>query len=77
MSQSAHLHKLADYGQGMVLNFGFNALGMMVATLEYHKVYSRWIPQVLTQEQKELNMQAHQDLLNQHKAEGNITGDKI
>ena len=35
------------------LNNGFNMLEMMVATLEYLKVYSKWVPQTSTQEQKE------------------------
>jgi len=35
------------------LNIGFNALEMMVATLEYRKVCARWVPRVVTQEHKE------------------------
>jgi hypothetical protein len=35
------------------LNIGFNALETMVATLEYRKVYARWVPQMLTWEHKE------------------------
>ena len=45
------------------LNIGFNALEMMVATLEYRKVCARWVPRMLTQEHKEHHMQVCQDLL--------------
>ena len=64
------------------MNIGFNALEMMVATLAYHEVCGRWVPQMLTQEQKEHCIQVCQDILNQNKAEGdsildpNINGDK-
>ena len=53
------------------LDIHFNALEMMVAMLEYCKVCARWVPQMLTQEQKEHHMQVCQDLLNQYKASGN------
>jgi len=52
------------------LNTGFSALEMMVAMLEYHKVCTRWVPQMLTQEQKEHRMHTYHDQLNQHGAEG-------
>ena len=64
------------------LNIGFNALEMMVATLEYCKVCARWVPQMFTQEHKEHSTQVCQDVLNQYKAEGDsfldhiITGDE-
>jgi hypothetical protein len=35
------------------LNIGFSALGMMLATLEYHKVCARWVMWMLTQEHKD------------------------
>ena len=47
------------------LNISFNALETMVAMLEYHKACSMWIPQMLTQKQKEHCMQVCQDLWNQ------------
>ena len=64
------------------LNIGFIALETMVATLEYCKVYARWVPQMLIHEHKEHHMQVCQDLLNQYEAEGDsfldciITGDE-
>ena len=67
----------------MELNIGFNALETMVATLEYHKVCTRWVLRMLTQEHKEHCMQVCQDLLNQYEAEchsfldRNITGDEM
>ena len=33
------------------LNIGFSVLETMVAPLEYRKVYTRWVPQMLKQEQ--------------------------
>jgi len=66
----------------MELNISFSALEMMVATLEYRKVCTRWVPRMLTQERKEHPMQVCQDLLNQYEAEGDsfldciITSDK-
>ena len=59
------------------LNIGLNALGMMVATLEYRKVCARWVPRMLTQEHKEHPMQVCQDLLNQYEAEGDSFLDRI
>jgi hypothetical protein len=65
------------------LNIGCNVLEVMMATLEYHKVCTRWVPRMLTQEHKEHRMQVCQDLLNQYEAEGDsfldciITGDEM
>ena len=65
------------------LYIGFNALEMMVVTLKYRKVCTRWVPQMLTKEHEEHCMQVCQDLLNQYEAEGDsildriITGDEI
>jgi len=59
------------------LNIGCNALETMVATLEYRKVCARWVPRMLTQDHKEQRMQVCQDLLNQHKAEGDSFLDRI
>ena len=65
------------------LSISFNALQMIVAMLEYREVCTRWVPQMLTQEQKEHHMQVCQDLLNQYQTEGNsflahiITGGKM
>ena len=64
------------------LNIGFSALETMVATLEYRKVCTRWVPQMLTQEHKEHRVQVFPDLLNQYEVEGDsfleciITGDE-
>ena len=35
------------------MNITFNALEVMVTALEYCEVYTRWVPEVLTQDQKE------------------------
>jgi len=59
------------------LNIIFNALETMVATLGYHIVCTRRVPQFLTWEQKEHCMHVCQDLLNQHKAEGDSFLDHI
>jgi len=59
------------------LNISCNALEAMVATLEYRKVCTRWVPRMLTQEHKERRMQVCQDLLNQYEAEGNSFLDRI
>ena len=48
------------------LNTGFSDLETMVATLEYYKICTGWVTQMLTQEQKEHCTQAGQDLLNQY-----------
>ena len=45
------------------LNISFSVLGTMVPMLEYSKVWARWIPQVLIQEQKH-RMSVCQDPLN-------------
>ena len=59
------------------LNIIFNALETIVATLEYRKVCTRWVPRMLTQEHKEHRMQVCQDLLNQYEAEGDSFLDRI
>jgi hypothetical protein len=59
------------------LNISFNALEIMVPTLEYCKVYSRWVPQMLAQKNKEHHVQVCQDLLNQYEAESNSFLDRI
>ena len=56
------------------LNIGCNALEAMVATLEYRKVCARWVPRMLTQENR---MQVCQDLLNQYEADGDSFLDRI
>ena len=61
----------------MELNIGFNALGTMVATLEYRKVCIRWVPRMLTRENKEHQMQVCWDILNQYEAEGDSFLDRI
>lgn len=53
------------------LKVGFNALETMLASLGYRKVGARWVPRILTQEQKDHEMQVCQELLNHHyEAEG-------
>jgi len=59
------------------LNINFNALETMVAILEYDTVCSQWVSQMLTQEQKEHQMQVCQDQLNQYKARGDSFLDHI
>ena len=44
----------------MELNINFNTL----------EVCARWVPQMLSQEQKEHHVQVFKDLLNQYEAEG-------
>ena len=51
------------------LNISFSVLETMVAMLKYHKVCTRYVPQMLIQEQKEHHMQVCQDLLNQYETE--------
>ena len=41
----------------MELIIGFNALQRMTAMLKYHKVFAKWVSQMLTQAQKEHHMQ--------------------
>jgi len=48
----------------MKVNVVFKALETMVAMLLYGNVCTRWIPYMLTQEQKEHHMQVFWDLLN-------------
>ena len=50
----------------MELNIGVSTWEIMVAVLEYFKVCARWVPQLLTWEQKENFMQVCQDLLKQN-----------
>jgi len=65
------------------LCISFNALEMMVATLAYHEVCGRWVPQMLTQEQKEHCTQVCHDTLSQYEDEGDsflnhiISGDEM
>lgn len=82
-SRSAYPRKLSDYDQLCTeLNIIFNVLETTLAVLKYRKVFARWGPWMLMQEQKEHRLQVCQDLLNQYKAEGDsfldhiITGDK-
>ncbi|PNF39140.1 hypothetical protein B7P43_G01322 [Cryptotermes secundus] len=64
------------------LNIGCNGLEMMLGKLDYCKVYSRWVPQMLTQDHKTHRMEVCQDLLHQSEAEGDkfldsiVTGDE-
>lgn len=62
------------------INICFN---MLEITLKYHKVCNRWVPPMLTQEQKEHVMKVCQDLLNKYDPEGDsfldctITSDEM
>ena len=83
-SQSPNPGELVDFRVLCTeLNTILNVLETMVAILEYRKVCSRWVSWLLTLEQKEHCMQLCQDLLNQHKAEGDgfldhvITSNKL
>jgi len=74
----------ADYNQGTVYEADccLQCIRKNGEKLEYHKVCSRWVLWMLTQEQKEHCMQDCQDLLNQYSAKGGsfldhfITSDK-
>ena len=59
------------------LRISFNALKMMVATLEHCKACARWVPWIHTWEQKEQCVQVCEDLFNQYKAEGDNCLDLI
>ncbi|PNF23675.1 Mariner Mos1 transposase [Cryptotermes secundus] len=59
------------------LNIGCNALEMMLGKLDYGKVCSRWVPQMLTQDHKTHRMEVCQDLLHQFEAEGDKFLDSI
>jgi len=70
-SQSPNPGELVDFRVlCKELNTILNVLETIVAIMEYRKVCSRWVSWLLTLEQKEHCMQLCQDLLNQHKAEG-------
>ncbi len=56
---------------------------MMVAVLKYWKACAKWVPQMLSQEQKDHHMQVCQDILNHYEDEGDsfldrmVIGDKM
>jgi len=81
-SWSAHL-RITIRELCLGLGIGFTALETLVAALEYCRGCTRWVPWMLTQEQKEHRMQLCQDLLNQYKAKGEsfldhiITSDEV
>ena len=53
----------------------------LISSLVYSKRCTRWVPQMLTPEQKEHRVTVSQELLEGHKAKGdafvNVTGDEI
>jgi hypothetical protein len=61
----------------------FTALETMLASFEYRKVCTKWVPQMLTQEPKNHQMQVYHDLLYHCEAENDnsldhiITGDEM
>ena len=65
------------------LNVGCNALEKMFDNLGYRKVCARWVPWMLTQDQKNYRMKICRDLLDQYEAEGDnfldsiVTGDEM
>ena len=62
LDQLTHVNcQITTKDLGTELNISFSALEMMVATMERHEVYIRWVPQMLTQEKKE--QKVCQDLL--------------
>ena len=64
------------------LDVGVSALETMLSSLGYSKVCARWVPRMLTQDQKDRQRDACQDLLDRYEAEGDgfldriITGDE-
>ena len=52
------------------LNISFSVLEMTLAMLEYHKICTKWVSQMLTQKQKDYHLQVCQDLLNQYEDKG-------
>lgn len=68
--QSAHPRESPDHRElCMEINITFSALETMVATLQYHKVCTMKVLQMLTQEQNEHHMQVFQESLNQFQDE--------
>ena len=78
-SWSPHPCKILEYRKRycMELNISFNVLETMVATLEYCKVYARWVPRMLIQKQKEHHIQVCHNLWNHYETEGNSSLDRI
>lgn len=79
-----HLYQLIHPNQQIMtselcteLNISFSVLKMMVAMLEYCKVCTRWVPKMLTWEEKEHRMQVCWDLLKQYEAENESFLDHI
>lgn len=59
-----------DQELSMELNISFSVLETLVTKLEYLTVCAGWVPQMLTEEQKEHHIQVYQDLLKKYEAEG-------
>lgn len=84
-SWSSHPRESKYYDQRTwtELNMSFNAFETMVTTMEHCRVCARWVPQMLTQEQKKHYTQVCQDLLKQYETKGDcfpdhtITGDEM
>ena len=78
LSQLIHINQWITTGElYMKVNVVFKVLETMVAMLLYGNVCTRWIPYMLTQEQKEHRMQVFQDLLNEYGAENDSFLDHI
>ena len=64
------------------LGVGVSAVETMLSSLGYSKVCARWVPRMLTQDQKDRRRDVCQDLLDRYEAEGDgfldqvITGDE-
>jgi len=75
LQNEEHLYQLIHANQQIMtrelcreLNISFSVLEMTLAMLEYHKICTKWVSQMLTQKQKDYHLQVCQDLLNQCKA---------
>ena len=59
------------------LDVGVRALEAMLSSLGYSKVCARWVPRMLTQENKENRLSVSRDLLNQYEDERDSFLDRI
>lgn len=59
------------------LDVGVGALEAMLSSLGYSKVCARWVPRMLTQENKDNRLSVSQELLSQYEVEGDSFLDRI
>jgi histone-lysine N-methyltransferase SETMAR len=52
------------------MGIGFNALGTFLRKLGYRKLCARWVPRILTQDDKEQRLQACTNLLERYESLG-------